>query len=75
MTRQVHGIPQCPYCGHGSSRVVNTAREVKGEYDTVRYRECRKCSMRFYTGQVNEELLDWVRWDGWAISETKRLAS
>ena len=70
MSKRIYSVPQCPKCGHGSSRVVNAVREVRGKFDTVRYRECKECKARFYTGQVNEEVLHKVIWDGWAVAAT-----
>ena len=78
MAKRVHGMPACPHCGHQNSRVVATMRQVIGEYDTVRARECKLCTLRFYTGQVNEEVLKSIKWSqngDWVIKETVRLAS
>jgi transcriptional regulator NrdR family protein len=77
MAKRVHAMPECPHCGHRNSRVVATMREVVGEYDTVRARECKQCTLRFYTGQVNEEVLESIKWSqngDWVIKETVRLA-
>ena len=78
MGKFVHAMPECPHCGHQDSRVVATMREVIGEYDTVRTRKCKSCNLRFYTGQVNEEVLESIKWSqngDWVIKETVRLAS
>ena len=78
MGKFVHAMPECPHCGHRNSRVVATMREVIGEYDTVRTRKCKLCNLRFYTGQVNEEVLESIKWSqngDWVIKETVRLAS
>ncbi len=45
----------CPFCGHPSSRVVDS-REVRDGSETRRRRECNGCSRRFTTYERVDEL-------------------
>jgi transcriptional repressor NrdR len=45
----------CPFCGHSSSRVVDS-REVRDGSETRRRRECNGCSRRFTTYERVDEL-------------------
>ncbi len=45
----------CPFCGHPSSRVVDS-REVREGAETRRRRECNGCNRRFTTYERVDEL-------------------
>jgi len=45
----------CPFCGHSSSRVVDS-REVREGAETRRRRECVECNRRFTTYERLDEL-------------------
>ena len=45
----------CPFCGHPSSRVVDS-REVRDGAETRRRRECTECDRRFTTYERVDEL-------------------
>jgi transcriptional repressor NrdR len=45
----------CPFCGHSSSRVVDS-REVRDGAETRRRRECGECNRRFTTYERVDEL-------------------
>jgi transcriptional repressor NrdR len=45
----------CPFCGHASSRVVDS-REVREGAETRRRRECTECGRRFTTYERVDEL-------------------
>ncbi len=52
---------QCPYCGHGDSRVVDTRTTSDG---IRRRRECLACRKRFTTYEQISEALIVVKRDG-----------
>ena len=62
MSERLHNLPQCPSCGHRSSRVVLTKDTINSVYDIVRRRVCKNCGHRWYTGQYNEKSLAKVQW-------------
>ncbi len=54
----------CPHCGHGSTRVVET-RDIASENMTRRRRECKDCEERFTTYErVETPALQVVKEDG-----------